>query len=196
MTDDIITIEDNKIEVFKKQNLTKTIRKVNTTKWLVYEEAKNIINKIPNNRDRMFLMFLLMTGLRVTEAIRIKKEDVFLDNSTIKVDWLKKRKKQQRTIIINDSLKQVLSFYIANLKYNDKLFPFTRQNADNIAKKWFGEDVSCHTFRHTFAMHYLVSDGRVTDLKELMGHNNVNVTLIYVKLLGADLKKEVNNIKW
>lgn len=180
--------------VLNKQNLTKHLRNVNKVKYLSYDVLIDAINKIENLKHRMLLIFLANTGLRVSEALNVRKKDVDLSNNTIVVVWLKKRKKQQRVIPINDKLKGVLVFYIAQLKHDDRLFNISRIRAYQVSMFHLG--ISPHVFRHSFAVHYLISGGRVTDLSTLLGHSSLEVTMIYAKIMPTDLLDEVNKIKW
>jgi integrase/recombinase XerD len=186
--------DDKVLQVFKTKNLTKSLRKVNTVKYLDYELVMGVINEIDNLRDRMLLTFLLNTGLRITEAISIKKGQVDISSSTITVVWLKKRKKQDRVIPVNDKLKAVLVYYLAGLNKEDRLFDISRQRAYDVCKRWLG--VSPHVLRHSFAVHYRKSGGRLEDLSALLGHSSLQMTLIYSSITQEELKDEVNKIKW
>lgn len=180
--------------VFNKQNLTKYIRTVNKVKYLPYDVLMDAIGKVENLRHRMLLTFVANTGLRISEALLVRKKHIDFDTSTIIVEWLKKRKKQQRVIPMNDKLKNVLVYFVAQLKHDDLLFDFGRHWAYQFSTKWL--NVSPHVLRHSFAVHYLKQGGRYNDLSSLLGHSTLEVTKIYASITQSDLLDEVNKIKW
>jgi site-specific recombinase XerD len=48
-------------------------------------------------------------------------------------------------------------------------------------------DIHPHTFRHTFAIHYINNGGNLLRLKELLGHENIETTLHYLKFCSIPL---------
>lgn len=183
------------LEVLKAKDLTNSYHSVNKKDLPVYLSAefiKDCLGIVNNNRDRMFILFLWMSGVRVSEAITLIKRDVDLVNDVINLKWLKSRKYNFRNIPIHSQLKELLRFYIAGLKAEDRLFPFTRQRAEQITKKWLG--CSPHKLRHSFAVHYLRNKGELFDLHLLLGHSKIQTTLEYTKIVPKDLSKELNKI--
>lgn len=183
------------VEVLKPQDLTKSYQSVKKQDLPQYMDAsyiKECLAKINNNKDRMLVLFLWMTGVRITEAVSITRKDIDLENETIRVRWLKSRKYKERNIPLHNQLKQVLSFYLATLKFEDRVFPITRQRADQITKKWLG--CSPHKLRHSFAVHYLRQGGELFDLYRLLGHKKIQTTMEYLKIVPTDLKKELDKV--
>lgn len=149
-------------------------------------------------RDRTILAFLLDTGLRAEELCELTLESLRLnpDESYVRVIYGAKGRKQ-RTVGIGRETRMLLRKYIERYRralqterhvflgrYNE---PLTRsglyQIIDRLGEWARIEGVRCspHTFRHTFAVSYLLRGGNVFDLSRLMGHSSVKVTEIYLR---------------
>lgn len=149
-------------------------------------------------RNKLLILVLADTGLRISELIRMKAED--FQESTITV--LGKGSKQ-RMIFISPVIRRhmikylrVKKYYFMNKRYdnNSKQFLFCnfygdKLNADAINRMLkrtakevgvSGKRVSCHTLRHYFAQTYLKNDGDLYTLSRLLGHSNLNTTKVYL----------------
>lgn len=185
------------VEVLKDKSLTNSKGNVKRKELAKYLDKDYINSKIPlidNNQERMLIIFLWMTGTRISEAIEVRKKDIDFNNKTIRITWLKNRKYSERNIPVATRLSDMLRFYTGALNLEDKLFPFSRQNAWNITKKWF--NVNPHTFRHSFAVNYLRQGGRIESLYRLLGHKNVKTTFEYLNIVPTDLGKDLDKIEF
>ena len=145
-----------------------------------------------SDRDRAIIEVLYSTGCRVGELAVLKRSDI--DFSTRKVQLYGKGKKH-RFSCINARAEVALKKYLASRDDdNEALFVSMRKphNAlgirefQNIIKK-LGEkaqiEKACpHRMRHTFATVALEHGMPITDLQQLMGHNNLDTTMIYAKV--------------
>ena len=187
--------KNNEIVILKPRDLTNSYQSVNKKdlpKYIDAEVIKERLEQVTNNNDRMLIIFLWMTGCRISEALGVLKKDIDLQNNTIQLRWLKSRKYNYRNIPMHPQLKQLLSFYLAPIKADDRVFPFTRQRAFQITQKWLG--ASPHKLRHSFAVHYLRSGGELFDLHLLLGHSKIQTTMEYTKIVPKDLAKELNKV--
>lgn len=185
------------VEVLKQKNLTLTTENVKIVENIKYIEKHVIdeaIKKHKNPRDRMLIKFLWMTGVRISEATNIKKQDIIWDQDVIIINWLKKRKKITRTIPIHKDLKDALYIYCSPMNLNQRIFPISRIRAYQIIKPIFGEGP--HMLRHSFAVNYMNQQGAITELKELLGHKRIDTTMIYSKLTKKDLIDRLNKIEF
>jgi len=66
------------------------------------------IDRIKNYKHKMMCQFLWFTGVRITEAISIKKKDVDFNNYTVRIKWQKNRKYVERQIPLHPRLKDML----------------------------------------------------------------------------------------
>jgi integrase len=187
--------KNNEIVILNAKDLTNSYQSVNKKdlpKYIDAEVIKERLQEVTNNNDRMLIIFLWMTGCRISEALGVLKKDIDLQNNTIQLRWLKSRKYNYRNIPMHPQLKQLLSFYLAPIKADDKVFPFSRQRAFQITQKWLG--ASPHKLRHSFAVHYLRSGGELFDLHLLLGHSKIQTTMEYTKIVPKDLAKELNKV--
>lgn len=187
--------KEAEVVIFNPQNLTKgeiNVKRKDLPKYIHADTIKEKLQQINNNSDRMLIIFLWMTGCRISEALGVLKKDIDLQNDTIQLRWLKSRKYNYRNIPMHPQLKQLLSFYLAPLKADDKVFGFTRQRAFQITQRWLG--ASPHKLRHSFAVHYLRSGGELYDLHLLLGHSKIQTTMEYTKIVPKDLAKELNKV--
>ena len=187
--------KNNEIVILNAKDLTNSYQSVNKKdlpKYIDAEVIKERLQEVTNNNDRMLIIFLWMTGCRISEALGVLKKDIDLQNNTIQLRWLKSRKYNYRNIPMHPQLKQLLSFYLAPIKADDRVFPFTRQRAFQITQKWLG--ASPHKLRHSFAVHYLRSGGELFDLHLLLGHSKIQTTMEYTKIVPKDLAKELNKV--
>jgi len=92
---------------------------------------------------------------------------------------------------MHTSLKNLLYIYCCKLLDQNKLFPISRQMVDNLSKKYgFGH---AHKLRHSFAINFLrQSDSSMAliELKDLLGHSNIQTTMEYLKIVPMNTKKQ------
>jgi len=175
------------------KNLTLSKGKVNDLpKYWEKDYINRCIQKVENHRHKMFIQFLWMTGVRVTEAINIKKQDINLQNYTVTIIWQKSKKAKHRNIPLHPNLKNMLDYFVAGLNQADRLFPFSRQRAFQITEKHLGG--SPHCLRHSFAVNWLRCDGRLEILSQILGHSDIKITMEYLKIVPMDQGKELMKI--
>ena len=187
----------------KEQNLTNHIQEVKQKNELIkYLEKERIVEALNNTQDHKkatLIRVLWMTGVRVSEAINIKKSDINFTEKEIKILWQKRKKYHYRTIAVKPELIYALQIYTAKLKSNDKLFDYTRQRADQIVKEVLGKDVSAHMLRHSFAINFLRQTKNPQDmivLQRLLGHKHINTTMVYLQIVPKDMHASLGGINF
>ncbi|HPE15255.1 MAG TPA: site-specific integrase [Bacilli bacterium] len=183
-------------EILNNKNLTikSGIVKQERRKYLDKSEIQEKLSNITDPNDKFFCTFLWMSGIRVSEAINIKKKDISSREKFMIVKWLKSRKYFERIVPLHPQLNQMLDIYTAGMNMDDRIFPFSRQNAFYITKKWLG--VSPHKLRHSFAVNWLREGGDIAYLSKALGHRFINTTGEYLKIVPSDVAKELEKIRF
>lgn len=189
--------EGREIEVLDPKELTTPIRivKQDLRQYFSKAEVNDILLQMPAGRDKMIVQVLWMTGIRVTELISIKKQDIDFLNSRMVVRYLKSRRWKERVIPIHRQLKDILQLYTAGMNGPDKVFPITRQWAHKITHKYCKSGP--HKLRHSFAVNFLEqssSPKALVVLQRLLGHRHINTTMEYLRIVPNDMAIELEKV--
>jgi len=137
---------------------------------------------------------LLDTGLRIAEALELKREQFDFDNLLVKV---RGKGQKYRLVPISFELRKVLFRWLGKHKFA-LAFPTMqgtalnqRNTLDELKRLGrhlgvTGVRVSFHTFRHTFAVSYLRAGGNLYYLARILGHSSVKTTERYLESLGVE----------
>jgi len=150
------------------------------------------LNLVKNNRHKMLFKLLWFSGVRITEALNLKKMDIDFDNYTMVVKWLKSRKYNKRVVPLHPTLRDILEIFVANFKADELLFPISRQRAWQLCRKHFKGHP--HQFRHSFAVNWLQCGGELFVLHKMLGHSKIQTTMEYLKIVPIDQGKELVKI--
>ncbi|MBW2994721.1 tyrosine-type recombinase/integrase [Candidatus Woesearchaeota archaeon] len=184
------------LNIFVKIKAPKLEKKLPTV--LTKDEIKKLIAIPKNFKHQLLIKMLYSSGLRVSECVSLKINDLELDEKMGTVRSGKGRK--DRLIILSDNLISDIRKYLS--KGNDDspyLFPsrethITARMAQKIvnesAKKAdIKKRVFCHALRSSFATHLLESGTDIRIIQELLGHANLQTTQRYTKVSTEQLKK-------
>ena len=189
--------------------ITSPKRSFQLPKVLSVEEVERLLDapdtsKPMGIRDRAMLELAYGSGLRASEIISLKLQDLDMENSFLKV-FGKGRK--ERVVPIGEVAQEWLSTYItsARSKILGKRMSFylfvgrkgqglTRQRLWQILKQYamlagLGSDVSPHILRHSFATHLLQGGADLRTVQMLLGHSNIATTQIYTHLDLAHIRQ-------
>lgn len=154
-------------------------------------------------RDSVILELLYDTGIRVSELVNIKINDINFSEKSIRI--LGKGNKERIVLFglyaldainlyINNGRKKILKgkendYLIINAKGNKITSRGIRLILDNIIKKaCLNTRISPHTLRHTFATHLLENGADLLTVKELLGHSSLSSTSIYTHVTNERLR--------
>ena len=153
-------------------------------------------------RDKAMLELLYATGIRVTELISLRVEDINLPLEYIRCGSDTK----SRIIPIGAQAKASLRRYLDKVREHmllrpdeEVLFvncngkPMTRQGFWKIIKAYakkagIEEDITPHMLRHSFAAHLIENGADLRSVQEMLGHSDISTTQIYTKLTNQKLK--------
>lgn len=156
------------------------------------------------NKEWYFIVrFLCATGARVSELIKIKVEhvtlgyiDLYTKGGKIRRIYIPITLRKETIKWLNDSLK-IESGYIFLNRFGDRIT--TRgisQQLKNYAVK-YGIDpkvVYPHSFRHRFAKNFLEKYNDIALLADLMGHESIETTRIYLRKTASEQQEIVDKI--
>ena len=153
------------------------------------------ISSIENLKHRAILTLGLSCGLRISEVINLKWDNVDRDRKVINIINSKGRK--DRCVILNNNLIKLLEDYW--WKYKSSVYVFNGQfkkqysatSIQNIVKKYIHTKASFHLLRHSYATYALDHGTEIAPLSKSMGHNSSKTTEIYYHVS----KKSLNSIK-
>ncbi len=163
--------------------------------FLKEDEIINLINVIEFEdsffglRDKLLITLFYQTGVRLSEIIELKEDDVRMDD--IKV--LGKRNKE-RIIPLSGKVKNLITEYrkIKHLEFPNIKYFFIGDKGNKMYEKFVYRKVnyylsmvsskqkrSPHILRHTFATHMLNNGADLNAIKEILGHENLSATQVY-----------------
>ena len=165
---------------------------------LTKDEIKRLINAMKNPKHRLLIEFMYSSGLRVSECVSLKIDDLDLKEKIGKIRHGKGDK--ERYIILSDNLIQHLEDFLKIRKDGDQYIfsvsgrHITARQAQNIVKEAaksadIKKRVFCHALRSSFATHLLEAGTDIRVIQELLGHSNLATTQIYTKVSTQQLKK-------
>lgn len=147
-------------------------------------------------KARVFCEFLWRTGTRVSEALAVTRGDVDFQNEVVRIRTLKVSQKDpaRHRLVPIPGFGAHLATYAAKLTLEGLLFPFTRQRAYQVVRRW----LQCHphTLRHSYAVHLLRSGLTLPEVQALLGHRYITTTLIYTRIVQADTFPRVAGVRF
>ncbi len=160
-------------------------------------EIKKILSLIKNKKHQTLIALTYGAGLRVSEVVRSKIQDIDLNSLTLIVRQGKGKK--DRLTLIPKSLIGSLYDLMAGKDKNDYLFTSERGGhlSEASAQKIFynalknagiKKPATFHSLRHSFATHLLENGVDIRYVQELLGHANIRTTQIYTKVTNPKLK--------
>ncbi len=170
---------------------------------LSVKEIDVIIKSIDLNhpqgiRNRAIIETLYGSGLRVSELINLKLSEIYFKEDLILITG---KGNKQRFVPISKLSKIFLKKYIDNFRISKNISEknsdtlFLNRNGNKLSrimifkivrelsnKNKFKKNISPHTFRHSFATHILENGADLRTIQQMMGHENITTTEVYMHL--------------
>ena len=197
----------NKIEINPMSNIKYPKKEKNLPKFVQYNELEEIleISKSGNFgiRNNLIIELMYSTGVRVSELINIKLNDIDIENKKIRIlgkgsyerfvffgEYTFNALKKYTNTLRKELLKGKTSEYLLLNKDGDQITTrgiakIITQIIDQTALK---TKISPHTLRHTFATHLLDNGCDLRSVQEMLGHKNINSTEVYTHVTSERLK--------
>ncbi len=202
---DIPTLSPDKIELPKQSP--------RLVAFLNSEQLERLLNspKIANEvglRDKAILETLFSTGLRVSELVRLNRDQINLDRKEFGV---RGKGDKVRVVFLSDTAAHWLERYLQARKDNFKpLFirysgavdtrkdgekmRLTARSVQEIVKKYAKRcglpiEVTPHTLRHSFATDLLIGGADLRSVQEMLGHESIRTTQVYTHVTNKHLKE-------
>ncbi|MBO4661210.1 MAG: site-specific tyrosine recombinase XerD [Bacteroidaceae bacterium] len=176
------------------------------------EEIDRILSAIDQSkpegvRDHCIIEVLYSCGLRISELCNLKMSDLYLDEGFIKV--MGKGNKERLVPISSRAIQELHNWFAVRCHiriskgYEDyvflsrtrgkalsriSLFVYIQKHARNAGIE---KEISPHVFRHSFATHLVQGGANLRAIQEMLGHEDISTTEIYMHLDTGHLREEI-----
>lgn len=202
---DIKTLEPSKIDLPKTES--------RSLKFLERDQVDRLAistdtSKIEGLRDRAIIDLLFSTGLRVSELIKLNRDQINFERGEFGVIG---KGGKGRIVFISERAKLHLKNYLDNrdenfkplfIRYSGKIIAenkgekmrLSARSVERLIKKYvkLGKipvDATVHTLRHSFATDLLTNGADIRSVQEMLGHKNIATTQIYTHITNKQLRE-------
>lgn len=165
--------------------------------FLDEEEQCALIKSARNLRDKALIMTILSSGLRASEILNLKSDDLYRRSLIVSRG---KGGKPRVTFIDPLTEKSIREYH--HKREIDSVFVFTNSFGKPLSRQYLSrmisetalragikKRVSAHTLRHSFATNMLRKGARIEDVQPLMGHSNISTTRLYMHFTNEYLRE-------
>jgi integrase/recombinase XerD len=149
-------------------------------------------------RLHALLSTLIDTGIRIDEALSLKRNDINFDDLLVTVTG---KGSKQRIIPFSRELRKIIwrwgrmhqhQYFFPSKTGNRYMYNNFRRDMRSLAECLGIKDVrvSPHTLRHYFAIHFLRRGGDLYTLSRILGHTSIQTTQIYLRSMGIEQIRE------
>lgn len=158
------------------------------------EEIQKLISSISNLKHRAIISTIYSLGLRICEPLNLEMKDI--DSIRMMVHIRGAKGKKDRYVPLPENLLHLLRQYYSKYRPHKYLFEYKsgEQYSGGSIRAIFHracgvagitKNVKVHSLRHSFATHHIESGTDISILKNLLGHESIKTTLIYLSLSSA-----------
>lgn len=182
----------NSIKIFYTKILNSKLIKINLERPRKEKHLPRIIDqgiikeklsKIKNIKHKAILSLAYSVGLRVSEVINLKIEDI--DSARMLIHIKNAKGKKDRFVPLSDNILALLRLYFKQFQPTEYLFngQFSLQysvgSCQKLFKKYIDKDGHFHLLRHAGATHCLEAGTDISLIQKMLGHNSIKTTMIY-----------------
>ncbi|NEW81035.1 MAG: tyrosine-type recombinase/integrase [Mariniphaga sp.] len=169
---------------------------------LTMDECGRIFSNVDNPKHKLLLLMGYGAGLRRSEIVSLKWEDILFYEHKIHVKQSKGNK--DRIVMLPYSVVEYLADYRKLYPSDDWVFPgqykgealsgrTVQQVMSNaVAKARLEKKATVHTLRHSFATHLLEGGTDIRYIQQLLGHSSIKTTMIYTHITPKAVKNIVS----
>jgi integrase/recombinase XerD len=174
------------------------------------QEEASLVSAVQRHgtiRDRTIILLMLHTGLRTMEVCNLKPGDITIGKRSGTLVVRSGKRNKQREVPLNATAREALTVYLKSLPSESEfLFPsektgkrLTERALRHLIQKYMRlaglEGLSAHDLRHRFG-YVMAEKTPLHRLAQIMGHDSLDTTMIYVQATRSDLQAEVEKIAW
>ncbi|MBQ0059380.1 MAG: site-specific tyrosine recombinase XerD [Lachnospiraceae bacterium] len=195
-------IDENPASELKRPKVAKALPQIMTVAEIESLLKQPDVSKAKGQRDLAMLELLYATGMRVSELIGIRVDDLNLPlNYVVCHD-----SKTERIIPFGKAAGKALDNYLKNarpsfIKEKESDYLFTNCSGGSMSRQGFWKllkgcasdagiehEITPHTLRHSFASHMIQNGADLKSVQEMLGHTDITTTQMYVDLNLSHMK--------
>ena len=161
-------------------------------------DVENFRQRILEAGDkRLYAIVTLLSyaGLRISEALNVKLEDLSLDAKELIIR--KGKGKNQRVVYLNSKIVNAIKEYL-KVRHSESEYLFSSRESDRVDRsvinkqfKKYSNKITPHQLRHFFCTNALESGFAVHEVANLAGHSSIQTTLIYTNPSREKMKSRI-----
>lgn len=159
------------------------------------EQVKVSFSKIKNKKHKAICALMYLAGFRVGEVINSEYSWFNRFNQTIHIIG---KGVKDGIVPYSDELREILNDYYREYRTEGLLFQgqkkehYSASSIRAIVKRYF--NTNPHTLRHAFAVHLVKKKTDIYRIQELLRHEDIRITLVYLQLDCSDLMDDVQKL--
>lgn len=201
-------VKDNPAALLKMPKLGKHFPDILTVEEIDAMEAAIDVSTYEGCRNRAIVEVMYSCGLRVSEVVSLRISNLFLQEEYIMVEG---KGSKQRLVPISETAITLICDYLAvrgdvNVKSDAEDILFLNRRGSGMSRVMIfyivkdlceqcgiHKNISPHSLRHSFATHMLEGGANIRAIQQLLGHESISTTEIYVHIDCSYLRREVVN---
>ena len=201
-------VKDNPAALLKMPKMGKHFPDILTVEEIDAMEAAIDVSTYEGCRNRAIVEVMYSCGLRVSEVVSLRISNLCLQEEYIMVDG---KGSKQRLVPISETAITLIRDYLAirgdvNVKSDAEDILFLNRRGSGMSRVMIfyivkdlceqcgiHKNISPHSLRHSFATHMLEGGANIRAIQQLLGHESISTTEIYVHIDCSYLRREVVN---